>query len=335
MDRAPVRPPAVVPGRADDRHDAVGRDRGPEPGVIGGVARGEGLDQAPGVDPAHVARVDIGDAALDPVPALSGRADDGQVPGEVDGEAVLVIVGRVLRNEPGDLAPIVGPALVAVEDIGRALIGAAAVGAVGPDDRRVAVDGHGESEPVAVVRVGGRDSLDLAPGVGPALVAVEDVGGAFVGAPAVRPARADDGVVAVEIDRHPEQIVVGRIVGDELLDLTPGVRAALRLEEEVGRSLIITGGVIARRADEDIVPVEGQRQAEAVVIRGVRRGELEEGREDGLDRLLVLRLAPGEEQGRAGQQDGQQDPSSHGSPPHLTAQRRAKSSSWPRVRPRW
>ena len=101
----------------------------------------------------------------------------------------------------------------------------------------------------------------------------EDVGGARVGDAAVPRAGADERRVAERRHRPAELIGRGQVRGEQLPELAPD---AARAPEDVGGAGVGArdGVVVARRADDDGLARDRNREAEVVVGRHVEHGEL-------------------------------------------------------------
>ena len=116
------------------------------------------------------------ETALGPLPpaADSGPHHD-EVARDGDGGAEAVAVHGVARGELPALTPVVGSAEVALEHVRRAAVVARAVFPAGSHDHDVTRDRHVAAERIAVFGVARNELLALAPVVGSAEVALEDV----------------------------------------------------------------------------------------------------------------------------------------------------------------
>ncbi|OQB24851.1 MAG: hypothetical protein BWY10_02572 [Chloroflexi bacterium ADurb.Bin180] len=248
--------------------------------VVGTAVGGSQVGHlSPVVRAALVAGKDIG-RALVSVGAhiIKRRSDQGRVAADGHRVAKVVADSAVGGSQVGHLSPLVGAALVAGKDIGRALVGVAAdIIRTRPDQGRVAADGHGAAKEVVGTAIGGGQAGDLAPVVGAVLVAAKDIGRALVGVAAdITGRRADQSGVAA--DGHgPAKLVVGTAVGGgQAGDLSPLVGAALVAAKDIGRApVFVACDIMINCPDNDRVAADGHGVAKEVVgtaVGGSERG---------------------------------------------------------------
>jgi hypothetical protein len=259
-----VHGPAVpdVAAGAEGEAAAVERDDAARRGAVPAVLRRqlELLHLPPFVRAACVAHEDVG-------AAVHGVGDDHDVAGDGHRHAEVVAGDEVVRFELGHLSPR-DPVHVPVEDVRAA--GAAGRGVPGSDHHGVDVDRDHLAEVVEDVHVRRQELLDLAPCVGAALVALEDVGRAGVGAALVVEGRPGHGGVPPQGHAGPELVAPVGVVRDDRLHQTPGAGPALVALEHVHRAgQLVAAEVVARRADQHRVPVGGDGGPEVVVGEGL------------------------------------------------------------------
>ena len=105
--------------------------------------------------------------------------------------------------------------------------------------------------------------------IGPALVSLEDVGGAGGGAGVVIAVGADDDGVSVDGDRAAEGVAGGAVGGGELGDLIPGVIQSGAALEDVGGAGVVAAVVVAPCAGDHEVAVDGDAEPEPVGLAGI------------------------------------------------------------------
>ena len=140
----------------------------------------------------------------------------------------------------------------------RAGVGSAVVVEGGARDRGRARDGHRTAEPVGRGRVRG---VEL--GEQDARLDVEEVGGAGVRPEVIVVRRADDGGRARDGDREAELVELGRVGGDEAVQLE--ARGGV---EQVGRAAAAAGVVVGGGTGED--GRAGDRNAPAELLPATR-----------------------------------------------------------------
>ena len=260
---AVVRPvPPVDVGRSGQGIIPTGPDDG-------GVARnGDAIAEIVTLLPVRGGQL-LGFAPVRPVPPVDvGRAGEGGVaPGPDDGgvarngdaiaEQAAVRGGQLLGFAPVRPVPPV--------DVSRALV---ATIAVGPDDGGIARNGNVFAEiPRHSHPVRGGQLLGFAPvrPVPPVDVGRSGVGIIFMG--------SDDSGIARNGDANAELVIIRPVRGDQLPGLDPIRIAVVRPVPpvDVGRAGV---GIIVKGPDDGGVARNGDANAELVIIRPVRGGQL-------------------------------------------------------------
>src|SRR5262249_47613416 len=139
-----------------------------------------------------------------------------------------------------------------------------------PADKLIATDGNGITELIIVESFRRKQFSALAPIVGAAQVALENVAGAGVVSRMVMLGRADHDGVAIDADGKTEVVKADGVGGLEPLNLSPIPGAALIASKHVAG----TDSSLERRADGDGVAVDAHGLAELISSCGIGRMEL-------------------------------------------------------------
>ena len=267
-------------GRAHDQQPAAQAERSPEL-VVGHQVLGlQPRVERPEVVVGCPGRPEVGGSGIGVgPPGFSGRADAELVAVEGHGVAEEGIGDGLGCRQAGDAAPVVGPALVAPEHVPAAGRGQRGDGLPRRAHRqRVAAEVHGVAEQLGRAGIRAGKHLHLPPGVGPALVALENPhppAGAADQDQRVLVRRADHEAVAAEGEGRAElrrgrgRIDVGR--GQDA-GHAPVVGPALVAFVNIDRAEVGEGGAAhrsraARRADRHAVALDRHGRAEVVAAR--------------------------------------------------------------------
>ena len=251
---------------------------------------------APVVGTALIPPEDISGPRITAVFVVTISPDKGGVTVDPDGTAEEILHIAVGCGQLLHLAPVVGTALIPLEDIGGSRIVTGIVIFIRAYDDTVTVNGNGTAEVVVGVAVPRDELLHLAPVIIAAVVAPENVGGTGIETDDIAPGRTDDGGVAADGDGNAEQIPYGAVARGQLFHLAPVVGTAVVALKNISGTGIVAAVVIPRRPDNDGVAADGDGNTERVAGSPVAGGQLGRLAPCRIDSDRVERSAVGDRQ---------------------------------------